>query len=268
MQMATAEGLRPAGDSESQRCHITCIHAANDDAKRMLVNMWSHKSPPEALKLLASKDVSVTNESDKQQQLPKLRLVNDQVRSVMGRGGRGGGGGGGDATSGATRHAQAPRLTLHAGESPPQSPAAHGAAATPEKPESGGSKRRLHHHHAPPSMTPVSEADDWRSMGSAGPASAPPNALVLQQVTDLSESVASLSRSSQQQIVDLSRAHSESLSKHEEQLAELSKAHSVEMAKMGHELAALSQKHSEAMLKMAELISQRDGGGSPPHPRH
>ena len=198
MQQATTDGLR-AATNEERRCVITCVHNGNEDLVRTLFNMWSTKTPPEALKILAGKDVYVTNQSDKEQQLPKLRLVNDQVRAVMTQQPMG-------------RHAQ---IAASPGESP----------STPVRQGAGSAKRRL------TPMTPLSE--DW-SMGSPTPPA------LFEQVTGLSESMASLSLSSQKQ------------------LAELSKAHSAEMAKMGQELASLSAQHTTAMLKMAELLAQKD----------
>ena len=200
MQHATSEGLRAATDDKERRWVISCVHNGNDDLKRTLINMWSTKTPPEALKILAAKDVLVTNQSDKEQQLPKLRLVNDQVRAVM--------------AQESAKESAPPSLPISPSKrnssgaysevSFPESP----SSSTPERRDSG-TKRQLH-----PPMTPVSE--DWSTNSPA----------LIQQMTGLSDSMASLSQSSQQQIAELSRTH-------DAHLADLSKAHSAEMSKMG-----------------------------------
>ena len=42
--------------------------------------MWESKTPDEAFKLLAKDDVTVTNQSDKIEQLPKLKVLNVKVK--------------------------------------------------------------------------------------------------------------------------------------------------------------------------------------------
>ena len=42
--------------------------------------MWEHRTPQEAHALLASRDVMVTNMSDKEGQLKKLLKLNDDVQ--------------------------------------------------------------------------------------------------------------------------------------------------------------------------------------------
>jgi hypothetical protein len=79
MQVATRFGLVPA-KSEGRRCHICPIHNAGDLEREALIKMWEHRTPHEAYALLASRDVSVTNESDKEGQLKKLLKLNDDVQ--------------------------------------------------------------------------------------------------------------------------------------------------------------------------------------------
>ena len=45
--------------------------------------MWAQRSPQEAHDLLASPDVTVTNQKDKEQQLGKLQSLTEEVRFVV-----------------------------------------------------------------------------------------------------------------------------------------------------------------------------------------
>ena len=45
--------------------------------------MWANKTPEEAYDILSKPDVTVTNQSDKDGQLPKIQKLAEQVRKVM-----------------------------------------------------------------------------------------------------------------------------------------------------------------------------------------
>ena len=78
MQMVTPDGLKPAV-GEGGRCTIQAILNANSSIVSSLQSMWATKSPQEAYDVLAQPDVTVTNESDKWNQLPKLLALNEMV---------------------------------------------------------------------------------------------------------------------------------------------------------------------------------------------
>ena len=52
-----------------------------------LTAMWAKRTPKEAHELLAKPDVMVTNQKDKEMQLPKILALNEEVRSLLGGGG-------------------------------------------------------------------------------------------------------------------------------------------------------------------------------------
>ena len=68
MQEACDEGLRPA-PAERRRCVVVPIHQATEALAVELVRMWAGRSVDEAIETLASPDVTVTNQSDKELQL-------------------------------------------------------------------------------------------------------------------------------------------------------------------------------------------------------
>ena len=82
MQMACKEGLRPAPD-DKRRFQIRTILNGNSILGESLRSVWENKTPEEAHDVLAQQDVTVTNQSDKLKQLPKLRQLNDMVVDVM-----------------------------------------------------------------------------------------------------------------------------------------------------------------------------------------
>lgn len=79
MQTATCNGLQAAALHE-RRFEIVSIHNASTTLQNELVEMWATKTPEQAYELLSKPDVTVTNESDKDAQLPKLLKLNDQVK--------------------------------------------------------------------------------------------------------------------------------------------------------------------------------------------
>jgi hypothetical protein len=84
-QKATNAGLRPSS-TEKRRCTIACIHqAANIGLEDSLIRTWAAKSPSEAYTLLKSPDVIVTNQGDKDTQLPKILQLDAAVKREFAR---------------------------------------------------------------------------------------------------------------------------------------------------------------------------------------
>lgn len=81
MQTATKDGLRPATVAE-RRCEITPIYNTTQNMAEALTAIWATKSPAEAFATLAKPDVTVTNQSDKDGQLPKILTFDDRVREA------------------------------------------------------------------------------------------------------------------------------------------------------------------------------------------
>ena len=48
-----------------------------------LLSMWANKTPQQAHTLLSKADVTVTNQSDKDQQLEKILALNEEVGAAM-----------------------------------------------------------------------------------------------------------------------------------------------------------------------------------------
>ena len=82
LQVGTSEGLQPASE-DMQRAAVRPIHSATEEIASALVKMWQNKSHEEALETLRRPDVRCTNQSDKEDLLPKIALLNDEVRNVM-----------------------------------------------------------------------------------------------------------------------------------------------------------------------------------------
>ena len=81
LQCTSADGLTGARDNV--RTTIEPIYNANSTIAEYLMTMWANKSPEEALAILEREDVTVTNQSDKTSQLPKLSKLADEVRAVL-----------------------------------------------------------------------------------------------------------------------------------------------------------------------------------------
>eukprot|EP00971_Amphidinium_carterae_P000931 18169-Amphidinium_carterae.1 len=79
---ADVQGVITGGD----RHVIQCLGAArmgNEKANaEALLAIWADKSPLEASNILASPDVLVTNQKDKDQQLKKLQNLNEEVQGL------------------------------------------------------------------------------------------------------------------------------------------------------------------------------------------
>ena len=77
---AMASGLEPAPEHE-RRCTVVPIHLANDADKQKLFELWAKRTPEQAKEVLTSPDVFVTNQKDKDAQLPKLLKFNEKVKA-------------------------------------------------------------------------------------------------------------------------------------------------------------------------------------------
>ena len=86
MQHMTPGGLKPAVGTMNERHHIMCIQNAAAQAElytRVLVESWATKTPHEAHAFLSRPDVTVTNQSDKKGQLPKIKALDATVQSTF-----------------------------------------------------------------------------------------------------------------------------------------------------------------------------------------
>ena len=84
LQVPTADGLKGTNiDELANRCSIVPIYNANSSMAHCLRSMWANKSAEEAYDILRQGDVTVTNQSDKAQQLPKIRTLDEDVRAVL-----------------------------------------------------------------------------------------------------------------------------------------------------------------------------------------
>jgi len=83
MMTVTPRGVRAARDTEV-RYSITCLHQADPKySLPMLVEKLSTKTPREVAEMLASPDVQVTNQKDKEALLPAVRETDEHVRRVL-----------------------------------------------------------------------------------------------------------------------------------------------------------------------------------------
>ena len=83
MQFATPKGLTSAVGTRNERHHIIPIQNAAEQPelhKQMLTQNWASKTPQQAFDFLSKPDVTVTNESDKEGQLPKIKKLNETVQ--------------------------------------------------------------------------------------------------------------------------------------------------------------------------------------------
>jgi len=81
-QEVNEKGVMRSASEANRRCEIICIHNANEYTKLGLIEMWSDKSPDEAHDILSREDVSVTNQKDKDLQLPKIKTFKDSVHKT------------------------------------------------------------------------------------------------------------------------------------------------------------------------------------------
>ena len=76
LRTVAKNGLEPAAEAE-RRCVIKCIHNAPSSFEGMIIDMWAGRTANEAHDILAKPDVTVTNQTDKDVQLPKLLKLNE-----------------------------------------------------------------------------------------------------------------------------------------------------------------------------------------------
>uniref|UniRef100_A0A7S3WV90 Uncharacterized protein n=1 Tax=Emiliania huxleyi TaxID=2903 RepID=A0A7S3WV90_EMIHU len=87
MQFATPSGLKSAVGTKNERHHIVCIQNAAAQAEsftKLLVDQWAKKTPDEAHAFLSKPDVTVTNQGDKDGQLPKIKALDATVQGAFG----------------------------------------------------------------------------------------------------------------------------------------------------------------------------------------
>ena len=94
LQVVSAKGLTPTSQkgifdwlqhpSSSHRCMIEPIYNADQEIADKLREIWASKTPEEAHEFLKSSDMIVTNQGDKEEQLDKIRKIDNEVREVMG----------------------------------------------------------------------------------------------------------------------------------------------------------------------------------------
>ena len=73
--------------TENARHHIVCIQNAAAQAEsftKLLVDQWAKKTPDKAHAFLSKPDVIVTNQSDKEGQLPKIKALDATVKVAFG----------------------------------------------------------------------------------------------------------------------------------------------------------------------------------------
>uniref|UniRef100_A0A7S3TBT1 Uncharacterized protein n=1 Tax=Emiliania huxleyi TaxID=2903 RepID=A0A7S3TBT1_EMIHU len=87
MQFVTPDGLKPAVGTKNERHHIVCIQNAAEQSElheKMLIQSWATKTPEQAHSFLSKPDVTVTNQGDKDLQLPKIKALDATVQGAFG----------------------------------------------------------------------------------------------------------------------------------------------------------------------------------------
>jgi hypothetical protein len=85
MQFATPNGLKSAVGTKYARFHIVCIQNAAAQAElytKALTDTWANKTPQQAFDILSKPDVTVTNQSDKLNQLPKIMKLDATMQAI------------------------------------------------------------------------------------------------------------------------------------------------------------------------------------------
>ena len=82
MQDASTSGLATASE-ERRRYTIVPLHNASAKLSETLIDMWTGKTAQEAHDILALPDVLVTNQSDKERQLPKILMLNETIKQTL-----------------------------------------------------------------------------------------------------------------------------------------------------------------------------------------
>ena len=81
MQQATTGKLCRASGAERRETIVT-IYNGTATAVKLLEEQWADVSPEQAMKVLATPDVTVTNESDKTTQIERLKVFAENVKKV------------------------------------------------------------------------------------------------------------------------------------------------------------------------------------------
>ena len=79
---ATENGIVSA-TGDKMRCTAVCMPGTHESYARALEAEWANVDAREAYEKLASPDVTVTNQSDKEMQLPKIAALDETVRTMM-----------------------------------------------------------------------------------------------------------------------------------------------------------------------------------------
>lgn len=83
MQDVSKHGLVSArSSSRTQRCSIVTMHGAPEALIESLVEEWSNCTAAKAFEKLSSADVAVTNQSDKDTQLPKIIELDERTAAM------------------------------------------------------------------------------------------------------------------------------------------------------------------------------------------
>ena len=82
MQDASTSGIATASE-EKRRYTIVPLHNASAKVSETLIDMWIGKGAQEAHDILAQPDVLVTNQSDKERQLPKILKLNETIKQTL-----------------------------------------------------------------------------------------------------------------------------------------------------------------------------------------
>merc|ERR1712185_341859 len=79
-------GLKSGVGTPNERFRIVCVQNAAEQPelhRQMLITSWKDKTPQQAHDFLAKPDVQVTNQSDKQGQLPKIAALGSTVKEAF-----------------------------------------------------------------------------------------------------------------------------------------------------------------------------------------
>lgn len=84
MQTATKEGLRPIRPGEPCRYTIKCIHNASYDfAAPALEDLVGKKTAADMGRILKAPDVEVTNQKDKDNMIPIIEKIDEDIKKRM-----------------------------------------------------------------------------------------------------------------------------------------------------------------------------------------
>ena len=229
-QEVDADGVLRSSSEGNRRCLIECIHNANEYTKLGLIDMWSNKTPDEAYHILKRDDVSVTNQKDKEEQLPKIQTFKESVQQTW------------QAASKDRGHAALPVS---------RSPSHKGSAATRDQgePSSPSSKALVAKPVAAersPSFSPARFEAESPSMAES--------AMLLRVFEQQSKVIEQQGHTIEQLNLRLSQAHTEAM--------RLSQAHTDATSKAHTEFANAVSKQAELHAQL--LAGNRPGAGQGP----